>query len=116
MVQRKISHIPPRKQPLPRLGWAIIVAVVLLISVGLWYYNRLNINEWREVPKVGIRLPMKYKIHGIDISKHNGTIYWTQLRAMRFEELRLQFAFIKATEGHRLLIEVSKLIGNKQMK
>jgi lysozyme len=45
---------------------------------------------------------MKYRIHGIDVSKHNGPINWSQLRAMRVEELRLQFSFIKATEGTSL--------------
>ncbi|MFN3381198.1 MAG: glycoside hydrolase family 25 protein [Runella zeae] len=97
------SSVPPKKRPLPPLGWAIVGLVVILFGVGLWYYNRLNINEWRHVQKLGIRLPMKYEIHGIDISKHNGRIDWKLLREMRFEDLRLQFAFVKATEGTSLI-------------
>ena len=102
MARRVIANSIHRKQPLPRLGWIIIVVATLLLGAGIWYYNRLNTNNWRHVSKIGIRLPMKYQIHGIDVSKHNGRINWPQLRAMRFEELRLQFAFIKATEGTSL--------------
>ncbi len=102
MAYRVTATSTPRKRPLPRLGWIIIAVTTLLLSIGIWYYNRLNTNNWRHVPKIGIRLPMKYQIHGIDVSKHNGRINWSQLRAMRFEELRLQFAFIKATEGTSL--------------
>jgi len=102
MAQRKIAPLSPQKQALPRLGWVIIAAISLVLVGGIWYYNRLNINEWRHVSKIGIKLPMKYHIHGIDVSKHNGRIDLPQLRAMRFEDLRLQFAFIKATEGTSL--------------
>jgi lysozyme len=102
MARRVIANSTHRKQPLPRLGWIIIAVATLLLGVGIWYYNRLNTNNWRHVSKIGIRLPMKYQIHGIDVSKHNGRINWSQLRSMRFEELRLQFAFIKATEGTSL--------------
>jgi lysozyme len=102
MARRVIAASTPKKRPLPRLGWAIIIGVTLLLGIGIWYYNRLNINDWRHVSKLGIRLPMKYAVHGVDVSKHNGRINWPQLRAMRFEELRLQFAFIKATEGTSL--------------
>lgn len=103
MTRRTLPISSPKKQPLPRLGWIIIAIAATIIAIGLWYYNRLNINQWRHISTIGIRLPMKYQIHGIDLSKHNGSINWRQLRAMRFENLRLQFVFIKATEGTSLV-------------
>lgn len=102
MARRVSTPSSPKKRALPPMGWVAIVALVLLVGGGIWYVNRLNTNEWRHVSKIGIRLPFKYSIHGIDVSKHNGRINWPELRQMRFEELRLQFVFIKATEGASL--------------
>jgi lysozyme len=38
--------------------------------------------------------PMAYEVHGIDVSKYQGDIDWTAVRASG-----VQFAWIKATEG-----------------
>lgn len=47
-----------------------------------------------------IKLPRKFKVHGIDVSHHNGKIVWDEVEKI---ELRgsepLSFVFIKATEG-----------------
>ena len=102
-MTRRVTSSTPQKRPLPPVGWAILVGLFVLIGGGVWYYNRLNINQWRHVSKLGIRLPMKFQIHGIDISKHNGRIDWNDLRAMRFEDIRLQFVYVKATEVTSLM-------------
>ena len=45
---------------------------------------------------------MRYAIHGIDVSRHNDRIDWTKVRQMEANGVRLQFVFIKATEGATL--------------
>ncbi|MFN4145917.1 MAG: glycoside hydrolase family 25 protein [Runella sp.] len=102
-MARKLANThSPKKYPLPLKGWLILIGVLAIIVGSVWYFRSLDIYEWRYVPKAGIRLPMKYTIHGIDVSKHNGRIDWPTLRQMRFEGLRFQFAYIKATEGTSL--------------
>lgn len=79
--------------------WVIAIGLLMVAAVAIWYFRDINALKWQHINKLGIRLPLRYDTHGIDVSKHNGRIDWQKVRAMRFEGLRLQFAFIKATEG-----------------
>ena len=54
-------------------------------------------------PGFGISLPLGYEIHGIDISKHNGYIYWPAVTTMKVKDVRVGFVFMKATEGTSLV-------------
>ena len=47
----------------------------------------------------GIKIPTQYKVHGIDVSHHQGSINWKMVKQMRDKDLKIDFAFIKATEG-----------------
>ena len=85
---------------LRRYGIYLIAALFGLIAL-LWL-NRARQQEqmsWQFVQPFGIRLPMRYGIHGIDVSKHNARIDWERVRAVEASGVRLQFVFIKATEG-----------------
>lgn len=99
----KINQSKFSKKQLPLWGWVLIGAVAIGVGFAIWRINRANVNEWRHVFETGIRMPMRYQIHGIDVSKHNGPIAWQRVRQMRFEDLRLQFVYIKATEGTSLI-------------
>jgi lysozyme len=84
-----------------KIKYSIIAFGAILMIILLYFTFRPNPNGWQKVSKLGITLPLKYKIHGIDVSHHNGTIDWQKVRKMRFsdEELRIKFCFLKATEG-----------------
>lgn len=99
MAKRAVSSEFPKRKPLPKKLWIISAIVLVVLSIGIWYWSEINKNKWMHVPKVGIRLPLRYDVHGIDVSHHNDNINWQKLRQMRFEDLRLQFVYIKATEG-----------------
>ena len=77
----------------------IFISSLVIIFLYLWF--RPNPNGWENVSKLGISMPLKYQIHGIDVSHHNGIIDWQKVKKMRFsdEDLRLEFCFLKATEG-----------------
>ncbi len=47
-------------------------------------------------------LVASYTIHGIDVSRWQERIDWQRVAKMRDNGIRLQFAFIKATEGEKL--------------
>jgi lysozyme len=51
----------------------------------------------------GISIPSNYQIHGIDVSRYQQTISWKLVKDMQVRDIRLQFAFIKATEGNNLV-------------
>ena len=50
-------------------------------------------------PEFGIPIPAEYEIHGIDVSRYQQTIAWDMVKDMNVHDIKLQFAFIKATEG-----------------
>jgi len=51
------------------------------------------------VTSFGIIMPQGYSVHGIDVSKHQGKIDWKRVSRMEKNDIRISFAFIKATEG-----------------
>jgi lysozyme len=50
----------------------------------------------------GISIPTNYEIHGIDVSRYQQSISWKMVKEMKVRDVRLHFAFIKATEGANL--------------
>ncbi|PWJ55582.1 lysozyme [Dyadobacter jejuensis] len=103
MVKRKSSKNNPNDpdylKPLPAKGWAILVGVALVLG-GLWWYMESRAeNRWVFVRQIGIKLPMRYAIHGIDVSHHNARIDWDKLKNTPIGEAVVDFAYIKATEG-----------------
>lgn len=85
-----------------RYGLWISLGMVALVMVWVVRSCQHDDMDWRHVRAFGIRLPMRYGIHGIDVSRHNDRIDWKRVRAMEADGVRLQFVFIKATEGATL--------------
>jgi len=81
----------------------IAAAIVAMLGIYIWlaYTTKRKEKEARFAlyPGFGIELPLGYKIHGIDVSSYQGTIYWPQVAAMKDQDVNIKFAFIKATEG-----------------
>ncbi|GAB3780878.1 glycoside hydrolase family 25 protein [Spirosoma horti] len=85
-----------------RYGLWIAAFFIVFITVWVVRSRKANQLDWQFVRAFGIRLPMKYGIHGIDVSRHNDRINWARVRQMEADGVRLQFVFIKATEGATL--------------
>jgi len=47
----------------------------------------------------GIDMPDNFPIHGIDVSSYQEKIDWAKVHAMQSQNIRIGFAYIKATEG-----------------
>lgn len=47
-------------------------------------------------PSLGVVVPPGYSVYGIDVSRYQGSINWSEVRS---GEVDIQFAYIKATEG-----------------
>lgn len=80
----------------------LLILSPIIIYIGYYIYKEFNVGliHYREF---GIRIPTGYKIHGVDISHHNGIINWSALTKMKVEKIQMGFAFIKATEGRRMI-------------
>ncbi len=93
----------PRKKKKGK-GWLIFLLLVigLLITVLFFIYKRHLQNEtisFERYAVYGIDIPVGYSIHGIDVSRHQGNIGWLAVKNMESKGVKIDFAFIKATEG-----------------
>ncbi len=113
-AQTRKSPTRARKAAKKNPVWKVLIAGVLLIVLSPFYYGyviKFFSATWRWVTDIGepanyrtydsfgIRIPVKYKIHGIDVSYAQAKIDWQKVRMMEEDSVRVSFAFIKATEG-----------------
>lgn len=100
---------PPRQKTRAsrrRTPWWLALLVVtggaLVVSPRL-RYQVLTIFEYpfhyKEYKHFGIRIPRGYSVHGIDVSRYQRRVDWARVKKMRVGEVRISFAFMKATEG-----------------
>lgn len=91
------------------LGLISIVAIYPRQTVNFFWSTAIQIKDYihfygyRPVKSFAIRIPANYTIHGIDVSRWQARIDWQRVAKMRDNGIRLQFAFIKATEGEKLV-------------
>lgn len=112
-VKRKKSPSKRRKKN-SSLPIKIIIGGLLLILLSPFYYGyilKLGSSGWTWLTNIGedpnypayrsydIRIPKNYSIHGIDVSYYQGKIDWQKVKAMDDNDVKISFAFIKATEG-----------------
>lgn len=80
----------------------IVIPILVLAAAGTatyffsWYLNKPRFVRYTEF---GIDIPVNYALHGIDVSHHNGNIDWKAVKEMQVKNIKMGFAFIKATEG-----------------
>ena len=83
-----------------RFIFSFIIVMVVAIGIwGGWRQLRYRKAKYTRYPEFGISIPGSYSIHGIDVSRHQDIIAWEEVQAMNVRNIRVGFAFIKATEG-----------------
>jgi lysozyme len=95
-------YMPSAKQKKRTRRIVIIwVAAVILIALSWQLYQRFKYRKakFTRYPEFGIAIPRGYSIHGIDVSRYQSVIAWDEVKAMNVSNIRLGFAYIKATEG-----------------
>lgn len=78
---------------------------ILRVTSATWFWIR-HLGEdknYRTYQDFNIKIPKKYNVHGIDVSYYQGKIDWQKVREMEENDVRVSFAFIKATEGLMLV-------------
>ncbi len=74
--------------------------MLAVIASAVYYINDyLTHPKFVRYPAFGIDMPANFSIHGIDVSKYQNNIDWEAVRSMQDKEVKIGFAFIKATEG-----------------
>lgn len=79
--------------------------VAAALFLGYLFYLWLQVKEptYVRYKEFGIKIPTQFAIHGIDVSRYQSTIAWGEVKRMQVKNIRLGFAFIKATEGSSLV-------------
>ncbi|MGN6439484.1 MAG: glycoside hydrolase family 25 protein [Agriterribacter sp.] len=85
-------------------GWrALLIMTAMMLAGAAAIYAYMKWTEYRvsfvRYNAFGIEIPVNYNIHGIDVSHHQDVIDWGEVKKMNIENMQLDFAFIKATEG-----------------
>jgi lysozyme len=78
---------------------AVAGGVFIAVIAWLWISGTRQ-PKFVTYPEFGIPIPSNYEIHGIDVSRYQQRISWEAVKAMHVNNVRLGFAFIKATEGN----------------
>ena len=96
--------MPAKKKKKTNTASVFILVTVLTALAGmsylvyLWWDSRqVRFVTYKEF---GIPMPAHYGIHGIDVSRYQQRIAWEAVKKMYVRGIRLDFAFIKATEGN----------------
>lgn len=82
----------------------IFTAIGAVALLAFFYYFFIRPYSYRWKPCYGFKgygvcLPVNYKVHGIDVSHHQGVIDWEAVKATEKQKYPISFVFIKATEG-----------------
>src|SRR5690606_5629976 len=80
---------------------AIIILSVVIAAVVIVERIKESRVKFVHYEAFGIYIPPRYEIHGIDVSRYQQRINWEMVSDMKVENIKLGFAFIKATEGIR---------------
>lgn len=110
-IKRKPSRKKSKVLSL-QLKFAIISALLILLSpfyygyvlklaTSTWFWLRHPADDinYRTYESYQIKIPKKYTVHGIDVSYYQGKIDWQKVKEMNEDDVKISFAFIKATEG-----------------
>ncbi len=88
---------------LKKKRWKFLLLLLLVIA-GDYIKRRDFIHEedytkYKNYESLNTLAPEGFAIHGIDVSRHNGEIWWEKLSKSEIDSQKLTFAFMKATEG-----------------
>ena len=75
--------------------------VVLLVVAVIFIYKNIRPRP-KFYPGFGLSIPNGYQEVGIDVSRHQGKIFWEEVARMNDQGRHVSFVFIKATEGFNM--------------
>ncbi len=96
----RITYMP-RKKKYNFNNIQLIVSAVFIVALVIALLQWINSQKVKFVhyEAFGIDMPVAFSIHGIDVSRYQKKIAWRGVKEMNVDNIQLNFAFIKATEG-----------------
>src|SRR3954469_6537413 len=88
-----------RKKKKTYFKLALAFVVIGGMAVAAWWWSPRRASNFVPYPEFAIAVPSNYAIHGIDVSHHQDDINWDLVKNMQVKNIKIGFAFIKATEG-----------------
>ena len=104
MAKRKV-----KKENSNIIIWIVFIFLAITFAFAVYFYiqsHKESKTSFVRYPGFGIDIPESYSIHGIDISYYQGNVNWSEVRSMQVKQVKIGFAFIKATEG---LVNVDRM-------
>lgn len=80
-----------------KLILSVLFIALLVIALLQWRHSKRI--RFIHYDAFGIDVPIAYKIHGIDVSRYQKKIEWEGVSLMSSEGIKINFVFMKATEG-----------------
>ena len=88
-----------KKYSIPKTIFIVFLSIVAAANV-IYYVTAFFSREPHIMyPEFGIEIPPNYQLHGIDVSRYQKVINWSDVKDMHVKNIKIGFAFIKATEG-----------------
>lgn len=78
------------------IGPTVYRSAVALYKSG---FSFSKAKQYHNLRSFGVPIPGGYKVHGIDVSNHQGRINWEEVDTMNINGITIDFVFLKATEG-----------------
>lgn len=88
-----------KKRSVSRTVMITLVALTCAAMIIFYITKKAATPPFVHYAAYGIDIPRNYTIHGIDVSRYQGIISWPDVKQMNVEGVKIDFAFIKATEG-----------------
>ena len=88
-----------KKYSISKTLFIVFLAIVAIANVVYFVTYFFTRPPHILYPEFGIEIPPNYALHGIDVSRYQQTINWSDVKAMQVKNIKIGFAFIKATEG-----------------
>lgn len=76
-----------------------VLLVLATAAFVLWFTGVFSLSSTAFYRDFGINIPKGYGIHGIDVSRYQGEVHWEGVKNMKINGIKVDFAFMKATEG-----------------
>ena len=103
---RKPSGKKKRKGERRLPGWLLWIlgglSAIVFLSAFYYFFIRPYAYRWKPcsgLKAYGVCLPYGFKVHGFDISHHQGKINWDELSKAQYTPFPVRFVFMKASEG-----------------
>lgn len=88
-----------KRKSIPRTLFILFLAIVTIAYIVYLITSFFTKPPHIKYPAFGIDIPQGYSLHGIDVSRHQKVINWRDVKEMNVKNIKIGFAFIKATEG-----------------